>query len=151
QIAKFRGRPLKELKRAFILDASMRPTRHNVLTRLYSRPNLRGGWFEQRAPDVGPGGANTELVAALRERVTLIPDSRWPRHKQAQLSLSDFMGHFLVPFETPDDRDAERIIAILLTLASECARDPFLACCVYFMDADAAEPRERSVGEKGNI
>ena len=147
QIDRHRGRPLKELKRAFLLDRAMRPTRHNIMQRLYERTRLSANWFEQRAPHAPGGGKNRELVAALRDRLAFQLDPDFNRHAFTEVLLESLLTNFLISFETPDDRDALPMMAILMALADECERAPDTTCRLYLMDRDVPQIRRRTLNE----
>jgi hypothetical protein len=134
-----------ELKRAFFLDSQLRATRHNIMRQLYQRPNLGGGWFEQKVPHAAPNGGarNTKLVNALHQSLTLTTDAT-QRHQYADVDLKDILENFLIPFSCPDDRDATAMCAIQLTLADEAARGDASPCRVIFMDRLDPEPRLRT-------
>jgi Z1 domain len=145
QIGSTRGKSLKGLKRAFFLDKQLRPTRHNIMKKLYDRPRFNSGWFEQRAPQAAPNGGaeNTRMVTKLESELHLTADS-FTRHYFADVNLTGFLENFLIPFSCPDERDEIPMCAIRLTLADEIDRDPDLTCRVVFMDLKV-DPRERRV------
>jgi len=148
QIEKHRGKPLKELKRTFLLDSVMRPTRHNVMRRLYDRTRLSGGgWFEQRAPHAHVGSGNRELVRVLRDKLTFQKETDFNRHAITDVQLTGLLNHFLIAFETPDDRDALPMMAILMALADACERSPEETCRLILMDPDMSPLRLRTLDE----
>jgi hypothetical protein len=147
QVEKHRGQPLKNLKRAFLLDSAMRPTRHNIMTRLYDRTRLSGGWFEQRAPHASAGSNNRELVNALISKLNFTTETEFNRHAFLEVQLSSLLTNFLVAFETPDDRDALPMMAILMTLAGACEKSPDETCRLYLMDPSMSPFRLRTLGQ----
>jgi hypothetical protein len=134
KISEYRGRPLQNLKRAFILDADLRPTRHNVLARLYVRP-LKNEWFEQRWPHATQTAItnNLHLTRQLASTLTLVPDQDYPQHQFADVLLSDFLLNFLSRFECPDDRDETFLFAVLSALGALSRDEPASTCRVFFM------------------
>jgi hypothetical protein len=152
QIHRSRGRPLKDLKRAFFLDRQLRPTRHNIMLQLYDRPRLSSGWLEQRVPQAAPdnGALNSQLVSGLTQALQLLADEQFGRHFYADVSLKDLLENFLIPFACPDDRDEVPLCAVRLTLADVADRDPAATCRVILMDHQV-NPRERSIDVNGSI
>jgi hypothetical protein len=151
QIRQGRGQPLQDLKRAFFLDARLRPTRHNIMQRLYRRP-LTVGWFEQRAPQAAPndGADNAALVTALLGRLQLQPDELG-RHFYADVDLRDLVRNFLIDFECPYEHDEVYICAIRLVLGAVADRADAPPCRLVFMDHQRA-PRVRTVSsETGTV
>lgn len=147
QIRNNRGRSLRNLKRAFFLDAGLRPTRHNIMQRLYRRP-LTVGWFEQQAPQAAPhGGAdNATLVQALLAHLQLQPDGSG-RHFYADANLQDVVQNFLIDFECPYERDEVYICAIRLILGVLAVRPDAATCRLVFMDHQRP-PRLRTVSSE---
>lgn len=143
RIAGHRGMPLQELKRAFILDATLRPTRHNVLARLYERP-LSTEWFEQRWPHATPGAFtnNQNLVRKFTRSINLESDEKFSQHSFADVSLRDLLEQFLSRFSCPDDRDETSIYGILVALGQLVQQDPQATCRVLFM-SHGEQPRYR--------
>lgn len=151
QIERHRGRPLQALKRAFFLDAQLRPTRHNIMLQLYQRPRLSGGWFEQQAPHAAPNGGatNSTLASSLAASVELREDD-FKRHYYADVSLRDLLENFLIPFSCPYERDEIPMCGIRLVLAKEADNANASPCRIVFMDHQRKPPRERKV-EGGTV
>lgn len=143
KIQAHRGRKLQDLKRAFYLEASQRPTRHNVLTRLYLRP---GGadWFEQRWPHGNPTAAinNTRLANRLKRSLRLTPHATYPQHRGALVKLHGLLENFLAQFACSDDRDETNLYAIVTALGAYLREEPEADCMIFVMD-DGQDPRDR--------
>jgi len=151
QIRATRGRPLKELKRAFLLDARVRPTRHNIMQRLYRRPST-AGWFEQRAPHAAPNGGadNMARVDALISRLKLQKDDLG-RHFYADVDLGDLVRNFLIEFECPYEQDEVQMCGTNLVLAAAADAPNPAPCRLVLMDYERP-PRLRTVSkETGTI
>lgn len=146
QITSFIGRNLKDLKRAFILNRDLRPTRHNVMRVLYSRPGNTAGWFEQRGPHVSSEAtvSNHTLVSALLKHVKVKPLEQYPQHFYSDVSLRDVLENFLVPFNTGHPRDATQMCGLLLAIAQEADSNPAAVCRLIFMD-HGDQPRKRTL------
>lgn len=143
KIAKHRGR-LQDLKRAFVLDADLRPTRHNVLARLYLRP-LMSEWFEQRWPHATPGAItnNQMLVRHLANSIKLQRHEKFSQHYYADVSLGDLLQNFLSRFACPDDRDETPLYAVLAAAAALLRQQPDITCRVYFMSHGDVRGRQQ--------
>jgi hypothetical protein len=145
QIARHRGQRLQELKRAFFLDASLRPTRRNIMRKLYQRPRLSSGWFEQQAPQMAPlGGTTNRMLASSLAASLRLEEDEFERHYYADVNLSELLENFLIPFACPYERDEIAMCAIRLILANEAESADASPCRVIFMDLKR-RPRERRV------
>jgi hypothetical protein len=135
KIAEHRGQPLQNLKRAFILDADLRPTRHNVLARLYLRPLTNVEWFEQRWPHATQAAItnNQQLSRQLASALRLSAHEQYPQHQFADVGLGGFLQNFLSRFECPDDRDETPLYAVISALGALSRDRPDTTCRVFFM------------------
>ena len=102
QLAQYRGRPLREWRRAFFLDASLRPTRQNVLADPFYRVRADDIWFVQRWPHVDPAAGQrnrvrmSDLERALQFRRQ--PDP-FREHWVATSTVLNIFERFLLPYE----------------------------------------------------
>jgi hypothetical protein len=144
KIRAHRGQPLQRLKRAFVLDADLRPTRHNVLARLYERP-LRSEWFEQRWPHATQKAItdNRTLVGQLIKKVELQPHERYSDHRFADVLLRDLLENFLLEFACPDDRDETSLYAILGAVSTVARQRRESTCRIYFMSHGQLRGRQQ--------
>jgi hypothetical protein len=149
KIGTHRGQPLQQLKRAFILDADLRPTRHNVLTRLYLRP-LSSEWLEQRWPHATPQAVvnNQALVTQLNNIITLQPHPTYGQHYFADVRLGDLIQNFLSEFACPDDRDETPLYAILAALGALVRQHPETTCQIYLMSHGDERGRQQDANDK---
>jgi hypothetical protein len=150
KIRAHRGQRLQELKRAFYLEANQRPTRHNVLTRLYQRP-LGAEWFEQRWPHADHGIAvrNTRLTNNLKRGLHFTPNAEFPQHRFAQADLGDILENYLTAFACSDDRDETNLYAIITVLTQYTRENLGAACLIFSMNhGQAARDRQQSAGLK---
>jgi hypothetical protein len=144
KIAQHRGQPLQNLKRAFILDADLRPTRHNVLARLYQRP-LTSEWFEQRWPHATPDAIknNQALTRRLAAALRLQPHAQYSQHQFADTQLDELLQNFLSRFECPDDRDETPLYAVMSALGALARERPDTTCRVFFMSHGTVRGRQQ--------
>ncbi|HEX6534008.1 MAG TPA: Z1 domain-containing protein [Gemmatimonadaceae bacterium] len=162
------GKPFQQWKRAFFLDAALRPTRSNVLGLDYVRGNYRGRWFEQTRPYVDNDATkdNRSIIDSIRKDWTWAPDQvppnhprRLPAHRHlvaGGLSLAGVIEKFLVPLRVSDPADSLRYTALLLTLErlrEECDKKGEQALCdVYLMRPEMKQKSFRTIdGSSGAI
>jgi len=102
QLAAFRGRPLREWRRAFFLDARLRPTRRNVLSEPLYRVERDQLWFAQRYPHMLEADAilrNRSAIAALMSGLSFDARAGYHGHGVTEVNLYDVFGPILVAFE----------------------------------------------------
>ena len=152
------GRPLDEWKRAFILDAALRPCRNNVLEFDYMRGRFSDSWVAPRV--VLASGrileANRNTVAAFMGGLDLADDAGHPdrtapqRHRVATgIPLAAVLERLLVPMRITGTTDSQRYTGLLLQLSKALEDDPGEVCAVYQMSPGAQ--RERGIDDNGEV
>lgn len=152
------GRPLDEWKRAFILDAALRPCRNNVLEFDYMRGRFSDSWVAPRV--VLASGrileANRGTVAAFMGALDLSDDDGHPdrtetqRHRVAtDIPLAAVLERLLVPMRITGRTDSQRYTGLLLQLSNALEDDPGEVCAVYQMSPRAQ--RERGIDDNGEV
>lgn len=108
QLAEHRGRPLREWRRAFFLDAKMRPTRSNVLSDPLYRVKKDKGWFVQRYPHAEAGAVafNAKLVEDFCASLTFETRDGFDEHLVAEASLDAVLKGLLLEFKAPRETAA---------------------------------------------
>jgi hypothetical protein len=102
QLKLHRGRPLREWRRAFFLDASLRPTRRNVLADPFYRVLAQDVWFVQRWPhvDFAAEGRNLARAEALERALTFPRDREaFREHGVASSTVGQLFESFLLQYE----------------------------------------------------
>lgn len=96
-----RGKPLREWRRAFFLNAKMRPTRRNVLSDPFYRLETDDAWFRQRHPhlDQDALAKNTQTLKQLEASVSFAPREGYFQHGVAEVSLAELYDHLMVGFD----------------------------------------------------
>jgi hypothetical protein len=153
QLEAYRGRSLRDWKRAFFLDAPFRPTRQNVLTDPVYRQRAPAEWFEQQSPHFTP-----EIIDANRRLVTqYVASLRWsehpehPRHQVAVgIPLHRVLREFLVEFGFGGSHDVRESLAMRCRIADHVDRQAAATCAIVRMDAKR-EPRSRTARKKDEI
>jgi hypothetical protein len=151
QLAEHRGRPLREWRRAFFLDAKMRPTRRNVLSDPLYRIPRDQAWFVQRHSNLLEPDANVRnqaALASLRSRLVWEPHDAFPRHAVAETSLLELYRDVLISFETRG-ADVPRWYGQLVTLSDILDSRPDAPVVIVSMDNGS--PRNRSIGDDKTV
>ncbi len=106
-LAKFRGKPLREWRRAFFLDSAMAPTRRAVLVDDYYKVPASQTWFTQSRPhgDIDGGRHNLELVTEFEKRHTFSDDESYFSHLVADVPIKTVLSELLTTY---DVRDSDR-------------------------------------------
>lgn len=153
------GSSLREWRRAFFLDPSLQPTRHQVISLEPLRGGFADAWFEPRAPHSSPDGveANRELVRRLREELAreFRPDdghvSRTPLqiHSVATSVRLDRVYEFLTELRVPSPVDSMPIAGLLLQVGRYLEQNPDAAATMYLMSQ--GQTRDRGVDGDNQI
>ncbi|MGN6110785.1 MAG: Z1 domain-containing protein [Kofleriaceae bacterium] len=99
QLAAHRGQPLREWRRAFFLDAQMRPTRTNVLSDPYYKIPRDRVWFSQRFPQDADTAKNAASVRALEAGLSFSRQDAYFNHVVAEVPLKQLYSDLLVSFD----------------------------------------------------
>lgn len=152
------GRPLNEWKRAFVLAATLRPCRNQVLEFDYMRGGLGSGWTFPRIvyPSDELVEANLAVVRrfcegqAWEENVGDERRTDVQRHLVAGgVPLRDVLEELLVDVRVSGSIDSRNNMGLLLQLSRALDDAADEACTVYRMSGGQA--RERSVDSHGAI
>jgi len=135
RLLEHRGQPLKEWKRLFYLDRRLKPTRKNVLSSPYLRPNFNNGWFSPKAPQISPeeGKANAEIIKIFNQ-FNFKPNKDYPQHKYAIFPLKEIFDQILMPFSYLHEEDAIGLCVVNCHLKTLIENDENTRCLVYLMD-----------------
>lgn len=101
QLAHHRGKPLRDWRRAFFLDAKMRPTRRNVLADPYYRVEAKHLWFVPRYPhaDLEAVSRNQKRLLAIQSKSKFESRDEYFKHQVAEVSLKEFYRDVLVDYD----------------------------------------------------
>jgi hypothetical protein len=151
------GQPLSDLRRAFLLDRRLRPTRASILDIDYVRP-VTSGWSYPRSPhELGAAvDENRQLVQRFLAGQQLTNDEGSPdrtdiqRHLVAAgISLQNVYDEFLTRLRIPNLEDNQVFTACLIVLDEYLFDHGDATCSVYQMSSGRA--RERSLNPHGEI
>ena len=151
-------RSLNGWKRAFFLDRSLKPTRHNILGTDYSQRNLSDQWHTPKAPH-DPMEAVNENRAIVRQFM-----KKWSFQKYTgntkqneswhpvatNISLKDVCEELLVPLQFKRWTDTDKFTQVQLQIAVYLDSHPDELCTVYHIKNDD-NPRTRTLDENDEI
>jgi hypothetical protein len=161
-LTEHRGKPLKEWRRDFILDALLKPTRPNVVG-LATRRIAVDGWMV-------PGALQRDSDSAEKNRKLLIAvEEDWKKKYGPAKNASEFpqfkgnkalspnfviegvplktvLEDFLLKIEVRDPVDAEEHSAILIGMADLLREKPDLKVEVFLMNNLVSQYRTRDAG-----
>lgn len=151
------GRPLSDWRRAFFLDAALRPTRVEVLDLDYVRGGYRNEWFDPKAPHDSAEAVenNRRLVDALHTRLSLVEDSGDDRRSQMQrhlvasdVSLASIYETLLAPLQVTRPSDFYNYLGLQLQISAYLETHPDARCAVYFISGGAQRDRTLSADDE---
>lgn len=138
-----RDLPTKRLRRAFVLDRSLRPTRQTVLTDPYFRFATGDGWFRQSAPHIaGDVPGNVLSARALVSDLQFEAFPPYPHHRIAREVPLQRVLEFLGDFAFAERETLEAHVTVL-DLLSLLERDA--AATVAVIEMGSGNVRERTV------
>lgn len=147
QLSQHRGRPLREWRRAFFLEARLKPTRRNVLADPYYRIAADSEWFMQEQPHLDPTAAarNAELLRTFEAGLVFEGDEAFFKHSIATAQLGPLFRDVLLDYQVRGG-DVADWYGQLVTLRDILEDNP--EAQVLVIQIDAGKPRERSVDAK---
>lgn len=151
QLKEHRGRPLREWRRAFFLDAKMRPTRTNVLSDPLFRVKRDKHWFVQRYPHVDEAAItfNEKLLDAFVGTLSPGLSDDFPGLLVAETTIDHLLSSLLLDFKA--SRETATWYAHLVGLSDLRADSPNERVVVVFVEKGNGAPRERSPDVNGAL
>ena len=152
------GEPLREWKRAFFLDPSLKPTRKNVLSSGYLQDKFSDSWYDPETPHdpIEMVEHNRVVVNDFTSKLNFVDDEgdsrRTPvqRHKVANgVPLKAAYEELLVKLTTVPPDDSQKYTGLLLQLEHYLEDNPDTTCSIYRMIGGAS--RERSTNADNEI
>lgn len=154
QLREHAGRPLRDWKRAFFLDAAMRPTRKNVLSDPFYRTD-RMTWFWQRWPhlDSDIASRNQTLIDSFATPLRWEKYPKYPRHSSARVPLQKLFQDLLVEYGVVGSPDVVGLYASRCWIRDVLDRDPdHQALVIRILGSEPDHPpRLRSEQDDGDI
>lgn len=155
------GADLRTLKRVFLLDPDLRPTRQSVIDLAILRPEFARGWCVPRAPHEAPAAVehNRNVVAKFESAhaSSWVADVGSPRRTQHQINavlelpLSEVLAGLLSDLDHPNMEDSARFTAALMLIDQHIEVNPGALCSVYRMSGGRTRDRAASDGQIDNF
>ena len=136
------GQPLSALRRAFLLDRRLRPTRQSVIEVDYTRPSFPGGWCVPRRPQDANTEANAKIIDGFVRRYAAGFDDddghkdrrSHQRHLVAgHLRLRDVYDQLLALLQSRDIEDSRTWTIALMMIGHHLESNEDSLCTVYRM------------------
>jgi hypothetical protein len=153
------GEDLRKWRRAFFLDPSLRPTRHQVIDLQPVRGAFSDQWFASTVPHAPDEAVevNRRAVGVFLEALegTFQRDAGDSRrtdpqiHLTAAVPLQSTYEELLTQVRLADPRDSAQWAGLLLQVGRYLEQHPDAVCTVYRMSQ--GQPRERSIDGAGEI
>ncbi|GJM23435.1 MAG: hypothetical protein DHS20C15_33500 [Planctomycetota bacterium] len=160
QLVETSGKPLTSLRRTFLCDRQLRPTRRTVLDIDFTRPALPHGWCIPHAPHWSPDAIaeNRGVVEAFLSsaHIDFRDDdghgdrTEYQRHKVVDaVQLQQVYDDLLTRLRYPDFEDGQRWVGTLIVIDRLLHEDPQATCALYKMRPSVASMR--TLNDKGRI
>lgn len=158
RLREYEGRPLDELRRAFLLPQGLAPTRDSIIDVSYVRTRVSDGWFYPNVPYESNDAVemNRRVIADFLRQIELSPDQghglRTPtqRHLFAgQLSLREVYSQLILGLRFPNLSDAQNLLGVIVIIRQLLDANVDEMCTLYQMSG--GHPRERTLDADGKI
>jgi len=134
------GLPLTQLRRAFLLDRSLVPTRRNVIGIPIDQIRT-DRWIYQSSSHTSEEivEANNRIIDQFFEDLNFVPDeghserTEFTRHGVAQAPLHRVFENLLMPFQIQDVSDEKNFAARLVVIKTFLESHPEAACTIFNM------------------
>lgn len=151
------GRSLDEWKRIFLLDKSLKPTRHSILDISYRQINLGDLWYAPKAPHkpIEAIETNLSIVERVLNKWSFRPNKGHPdrtekqKHCEADIPLKDVYEELLEPFQFAQTVDSERFEQVRFQISTYLESCPNASCKVYYMSG--GQLRKRSLNKNEHL
>jgi hypothetical protein len=154
------GKSLKEWKRAFFLDPSLRPTRQSVHDLDYKQGKFSDAWYDPKTPHdpIEAVEHNRVIVSEFISGLEFVEDEgdsrRTPeqRHAVAKgISLKEAFERLLTQVITASPDDSQKYTGLLLQIENYLEEHKDAVCDIYHMRRGASRKRringDNEIGE----
>ena len=147
---------LKEWRRAFFIDPSLRPTRSNVLDKQYTRGNYANKWFTPSAPHDSLVAVefNQQLVQNFLSQIDLYPDKGHDKRTEMQrhlyspgVELEWVYQSLLTQLKYTYPKDSYTFTGALLQIERHLEQLPNSLCTIYLMSKGTVRVRSVKANE----
>jgi len=152
------GKSLKEWKRAFFLDPSLRPTRRSVHDLDYRQDSFSDDWYDPKTPHdpIEAVEHNRQVVADFVSGLAFAEDEGDSRRTDDQrhsvakaIPLGEVYERLLTQIITAPPDDSQKYTGLLLQIEDHLENNPDAKCDIYQMKK--GESRKRRVNDKNQI
>lgn len=167
-LEEFRGKPLADWRRDFILTRALSPTRPSVISRDIAKVAIDEGWETPGAlfRNEDAVKANRELIASVAkewtERYEVMDAAVHPQFKDRRkdsprnqlieaVPLREVLEKFLLPLRVPDPKDSVKHTAALLALSEALKRNPDQVCDVFLIHELKTQTRALTSGRINQV
>lgn len=135
RLLEHRGKPLKEWKRLFYLDHRLEPTRKNILSSPYIKPEFSRNWFWARAPHQSreAGLFNRSLLQCFDE-IQFTAYDLYQQHYYATIPLNEILEYILLQWTAFDEEDALGLCVMNCNMLSIKESNPKVLCRIIKMN-----------------
>lgn len=152
------GKSLKEWKRAFFLDPSLKPTRKSIHDLDYKQDSFADAWYDPKTPHdpIEAVEHNRQIVSDFTSNIKFVEDEGDSRRTDDQrhgvakgISLKEAYEKLLTQVVTAPPDDSQKYIGLLLQIENYLEDNPDTLCDIYQMKK--GESRKRRVNDKNQI
>jgi hypothetical protein len=152
------GRSLNELRRAFLLTRSLRPTRDSIIDIDYVRASFSEGWFSPKAPHDSAQAiaTNNRAIERFFQGMAFVLDDGHPdrtetqRHLVVHNQLLELVyKRLLTVLRFSRLNDAQNFLGALVILRRYLDTHPEAVSTIYLMSQ--GNPRFRTLNQQGEI
>lgn len=151
------NKPLREWKRAFLLDPSLKPSRASVLSLPHTHVVYNESWFRQASPHSADEAVrfNRQLFAeVLKGRQSTVTGGSTPfqRHRRMAMPLRELMEVLLSKYVAADGQDAAGFSVALMQVAAYMDGDDRHAAEEAFLyEMRPSQLAHRGISAKGRV
>ena len=149
------GKSLDDLRRIFLLDISLKPTRSNIIDISYKQWRLGNQWYVPKVPHYSMGiiEANRLTVQNFCQNLSFHEDDGNPNRTEAQkhniatdVSLRHVYEELIVPYRVKQFADSDMLTRVCLQIKEYLDSYPMTLCTIYEMSKGS--PRNRSLNKR---
>lgn len=152
------GRPLTELRRAFLIPRRLVPTRDSIIDIDYVRARFNEGWFYPRAPHEAVEFVenNLRVINDFTQTLDFVPDEGNPSRTRFQthqvvhnVPLEKIYNSLIINLRFARLSDAQNMLGIIVILRGYLEREPGAELTIYNMSCGT--PRNRGLNNRQEI
>ena len=147
------NKELKDWKRVFFLDKTLKPTRRNILEAECARYVYNEKWFQQKKPTINSADKNLSIINSLIEEFDFKEDTGHKERTEPQKHLYSYIRLERIYQSIIDYRvstiESNFYAGALLQIESFLDKNPEEICVIYLMSS--FNSRDRSINQKGQI